>query len=131
MLSSADWERNITMNSFYLKTIKKDKEWGIYYKDSVTNFPCSRILYEDKYYGEVWTYLNESEWVRGADFDVVILEAKVLAHQKLIQMKRKIMESPHLKKMRIIDVVNPNAIFDLFYRDIVTQMADKHFFGNG
>ena len=58
---------------------------------------------------------------------MVILEAKVLAHQKLIQMKRKIMERTDLKKMMIIDVANPSAIFDLFYRDIVTQMAEKHF----
>ena len=121
MLSYADWEERITLNSFSVNELKREHEW-------VIKFPIAKILYDDKYYGEVWTYLNESEWVWDRDFDVAVLKTKIMSQRKLIQMKRKIMESPSLKKMRIIDVTDPNAVFDLFYRDVVSQMADKHFF---
>ena len=131
MLSSADWEDNIKINSFEVREIKEGMKWVIYFKDNEVEFPCSGILYDDRYYGEVWVYLNDSEWVKGKDLDVLILKLKVLAQSKLVQLKRKLLKHPGLSKMVIAQPNSNENIFDIFYSNVITQMADKHFFRNG
>jgi len=130
MLSSADWEDRIKLNSFEVRELKKGMEWVIYFKDNSIEFPCSRILLDDRYYSEVWIYLNESEWIKGEDLDVVILESKLHAVDKLIKLKENILKHPGLSRLIIIDGENPNEIFDTFYSKIVTVNAEKYFLNN-
>jgi len=128
MLSSADWEDNIKINSFEVREIKEGMEWAIYFKDNEVEFPCSRILYDDRYYGEVWVYLNDSEWIKDKDLDVLILKLKVLAQSKLAQLKTKLLNNPGLSNLAIAHPNSTENIFDIFYSNIITQKADEHFF---